>query len=64
MNAERAIKRLGGGTKLAGAILATTGVAVDRNAIYEWKKNGIPRRWRPVVAKLLKERADQDQGGA
>lgn len=60
MNASRAIKTLGGGTKLSRAIRAETGVEVDRNAIYEWKKNGIPRRWVPVVTKLLRARAEQD----
>ena len=60
MNARQAIKALGGGTKLSEAIRAQTGVEVDRNAIYEWKKNGIPKRWKPVVSRLLKSQRQQD----
>lgn len=62
--AKRAIKALGGGTKVARAISAETGVEVDREAVYAWQNNGVPRRWRPIVSRLLKARAERQQDAA
>lgn len=50
------IEDLGGATSLAAAIRRVTGRVVERGAIYEWKKNGIPWFWRDAVAAVA---ADQ-----
>ena len=50
------IDDLGGGTKLAAALTGLVGEPVDREAVYKWKENGIPWRWRQPVA-VLAERA-------
>ena len=45
------IEKLGGGTVLAVALWGEAGEK-RREAIYKWKQNGIPWRWRPEIYRL------------
>jgi hypothetical protein len=45
------IEKLGGGTALAVALWGDAG-GKRRDAIYKWKQNGIPWRWRPEIHRL------------
>lgn len=49
------IKELGGGTEIADW-LAAAGHDVDRESVYKWASNGVPWRWRTLVAKMAAER--------
>lgn len=63
MKDSRLIERFGTAGELASAVFAKTGVKVTRSAVYEWKRNGIPKRWRSTVvelAKLLSSERSQD----
>lgn len=54
MKDARLIERFGTADELAEAVFAKTGVKVTRSAVYEWKRNGIPKRWRQTVSALAK----------
>ena len=56
MNHASLIVSLGDGTELSKEINARTGRPVDRDAVYKWKRNGVPWRWRQVVADIARER--------
>jgi hypothetical protein len=55
MKDARLIEKFGTAENLAVAVSQKTGVKVSRSAIYEWKRNGIPARWRRVVAELARD---------
>ncbi|RDD60470.1 hypothetical protein DRB17_17880 [Ferruginivarius sediminum] len=46
------IDRLGGGTRVAEALTKATGERCDREAVYKWKRNGVPWKWRVHVCHL------------
>ncbi|MGP1257082.1 MAG: hypothetical protein ACTS10_21880 [Kiloniellales bacterium] len=46
------IRALGGGTKLARAIEDAAGGPIDREAVYKWQNNGVPHRYRVLVARI------------
>lgn len=48
------IENLGGGTAIAAALFG--GDPKRRQAVYKWKYNGIPWRWRLPVERLARER--------
>ena len=48
------IRSLGGGTKVAKALTAATGMYVDREKVYKWKDNGVAWHWRPDVTVLAR----------
>jgi hypothetical protein len=51
------IDDLGGGTLLAEAVFGSVGPGgKHREAVYKWKRNGIPWRWRLRVQELAQER--------
>ena len=49
------IERFGTAEALAAAVGEKSGVSVSRSAVYEWKRKGIPARWRRIVASLADE---------
>lgn len=49
------IDKLGKGTEVANWLHAR-GHDVDRDAIYKWAVNGVPWRWRPLVARMATEK--------
>lgn len=55
MHAEL-IDALGGYIDLATALTEQTGRKFDARAVHKWKSNGVPYRWRPLVAKLARSR--------
>ncbi len=55
MHAEL-IDALGGYAKLAGDLTEQTGRTFDPRAVHKWKTNGVPYRWRPLVAKMARTR--------
>lgn len=57
----RLIERFGTAADLAEAVAARTGVRVSRSAVYEWKRNGIPDRWRGVVSELARQQKRQER---
>lgn len=57
MDAETVIERFGTAKALAKAVAAKSGVALSQSAVYEWKRNGIPERWRKILAAVA-----EDQG--
>lgn len=50
------IDDLGGGTAVAKALGELVGQPIDREAVYKWKENGIPWRWRNGLAALARGR--------
>lgn len=46
------IRALGGPTVLAPALSRACHVDMTRSALYAWSKNGIPWRWRFVIARM------------
>lgn len=50
------VESLGDGTKVAEAIKAMSPEPPDRQAVYKWKRNGVPWKWRPFIAALAAER--------
>lgn len=57
MKDAEVIERFGAAKGLAAAFALTTGIELSRSAIYEWKRNGIPHRYRKFLARIA-----QDQG--
>ena len=52
------INELGGGTAIAIALWGSVGPdGKHREAVYKWKQNGIPWRWRPAVERLAKAKS-------
>lgn len=46
---DQIISEFGGGTKMVAALEAV-GVQVDREAVYKWRRNGIPAKfWNAIV---------------
>lgn len=50
------IDKLGGGTAVAVAIWGDACDSKRRDAVYKWKQNGVPWRWRPAIERLARER--------
>ena len=51
------IDQLGGGTLLAVTLFGGIGEkGKHREAVYKWKQNGIPWRWRPTIERLARDR--------
>ena len=50
------IDELGGGTAVAVALWGDGCDGKRREAVYKWKRNGIPWRWRSTVERLARER--------
>ena len=48
------IEAIGGGTRVA-EMLTEAGAPVDREAVYKWKSNGVPWKYRNVVARLAEK---------
>lgn len=47
------VDQLGGGTVVAKAVWGEEGdTDKRREAVYKWKQNGIPWRWRGIIARL------------
>lgn len=56
MTHRKLIDQLGKGTVVADWVSKAGGETVDREAVYKWATNGIPWRWRPLVAKMAKQK--------
>ncbi len=51
------INQLGGGTVVAAAIFGEIEArGKRREAVYKWKRNGIPWRWRGAVERVARQR--------
>lgn len=50
------ITELGNGTAVAAWVSKHAGKRVDREAVYKWASNGIPWRWRPLLARMAREK--------
>ena len=50
------IDSLGGYIALAAALTKQTGRDFDARTVHKWKKNGVPYRWRPLVAGLARSK--------
>lgn len=46
------LNQLGKPLELAEKISAESGRKIGRETVYKWRKNGVPWRWQPFVAKL------------
>lgn len=56
MKDAKLMKHLGTAEELAAAVHAKTGVKVSRSAVYEWRRKGVPARWRTVVDELARQK--------
>lgn len=50
------VDALGGYIALAEALTKQTGRTFDARTVHKWKTNGVPYRWRPLVAQLARAR--------
>lgn len=64
MKDARLIERFGTADEVVEALLAKTGLRVSRSAVYEWKRNGIPKRWRATVVDLAKALPERQKDAA
>lgn len=64
MNDVELIEGFGTAEKLAAAVTEKTGVKVSRSAVYEWKRNGIPSKWRSIVADLARRQQESQERAA
>lgn len=55
MSHRQLIENLGKGTEVAKWLHAR-GHDVDRESVYKWATNGVPWRWRPLVAAMAAEK--------
>jgi hypothetical protein len=51
------VDALGGYVSLADTLTEQTGRQFDPRTVHKWKANGVPYRWRPLVAQLAKARS-------
>jgi hypothetical protein len=58
------IESFGTAGDLALAVGRKSGVPVSRSAVYEWKRKGIPARWRGIVSALAAEAKPKKRKGA
>lgn len=50
------IEALGNGTQIAAWLEAATGKRVGREAVYKWRANDIPLKWRPHLVRMATEK--------
>ena len=50
------IDDLGGGTAVAKELSDLAGRPVDREAVYKWKENGVPWRFRLMLAAMAQKK--------
>jgi hypothetical protein len=55
----RLIEGLGDGTVVAAQLSERSGKVVDREAVYKWKVNGVPWRWRPHITAMANKKGIQ-----
>lgn len=56
MNHAQFIEDLGNGTQIAAWLESATGNRVEREAIYKWRANGVPLKWRPHLVRMAAEK--------